>query len=170
MKQTVPTSQREKIHGSNTAGIMKLGVLVGTLDILAALVDYYVATHKNPIVIFKFIASGLLGQVAFAGGTGIILLGILLHYCIAIFFTGLFFILYSKLPIMAANRLVSGLLYGIIIGLVMNFIVVPLSFTPKMPYTVFKVLKAILILVGMIGLPLSFLIKRFMNEEQINRT
>ena len=163
------TSQAKKTSGSNIAGVIILGCLVGTLDIASALVDYYIATQKNPVIVFKFIASGMLGQSAFAGGIGIILLGLLLHYAIALLFTGLFLSLYNKLPIMAKNRLITGLLYGIFIGLVMNFIVVPLSFTPNMPYTTFKVIKAIFILICMIGLPLSFFIERFINSEKQNK-
>lgn len=67
--------------------VIILGLIVGSLDILAAIIDYSLSTHKNPVVIFKFIASGIIGQSAFTGGTGIVLLGLLFHYIITFLFT-----------------------------------------------------------------------------------
>ncbi len=142
-----------------------LGLIAGTLDIGSAIVDYYIATGKGPANIFKYIASGILDRPAFAGGTGIILFGLLLHYIIAFSFTILFVVLYRNFKFMSGNKIIVGVLYGIFIGTLMNFIIVPISHTPKMSYEFFKVAKAILILICMIGLPLSFLIPRFLKNN-----
>ncbi len=50
--------------------ILLSGLLVGTLDILAAFVDYYIATGKNPLIILKFIASGVFRKTALTGNGG----------------------------------------------------------------------------------------------------
>ena len=141
--------------------IIYTGLLVGTLDILSALTDYYIDTGKNPLIIFKFIASGILGEPAFSGGNGIILLGLLLHYFIALSFTALFFCIYTKIMFLSKYKIITGILYGIFIGVIMNFVIVPMSLAPKMSFELFKVIKAFLILIVMIGIPLSFLTNHF---------
>lgn len=144
--------------------VVILGLIVGSLDILAAIIDYYLSTQKNPVVIFKFIASGVLGQSAFSGGTGIILLGLLLHYIIAFLFTIFFVWLFIKTNLSSKNKLLTGILYGIFIWFVMSQIVLPISSTPKLPFHYLKALKAMLILICMIGLPLAFLTGKFIKK------
>jgi hypothetical protein len=146
--------------------ILGVGLLVGTLDILTAFADYYIATGKNPLIIFKFIASGLLGTDALTGGSGIILLGLVCHYFIALTFTILFFVLFLKTNILPKNKFVTGIIYGTFIWAVMNFVVLPLSNTPKAPFNLFNAVKALLILIVVIGLPLSFLANHFFGGKQ----
>ncbi|MFC6100548.1 hypothetical protein [Olivibacter domesticus] len=141
--------------------VFYIGMLVGTFDILAALTNYYISTGKNPMVIFKYISSGILGTDAFAGGTAIILMGLLLHYIIALSFTILFCILYYHIKSLSNHKIFTGIVYGIFIWAIMNLIVVPLSHTPKSPFDTLHAVKELLILIFMIGLPLSFLTGRF---------
>lgn len=146
--------------------VLYIGMLVGTFDILAALVNYYISTGKNPVVIFKYISSGILGTDAFAGGTGIILMGLLLHYIIALSFTILFCILYFNVKLLSIHKIFTGITYGIFIWVVMNLIIVPFSCTPKSPFDISHALKEMLILIFMIGLPLSFLTDRFISRPK----
>ncbi|HET6225158.1 MAG TPA: hypothetical protein VFF27_02700 [Bacteroidia bacterium] len=142
--------------------IVLSGLIVGTLDILAAIIDFYVSTGKNPSAIFKYIASAVMGMDAFAGGTAVILLGLLLHYIIAFLFTILFYFLYYRFAWMRLNKILIGIGYGVFIWAVMNRIVVPLSLTPKANgFVIWKAVKAASILIFMIGIPLSFLAARF---------
>jgi len=141
--------------------VLLSGLLVGTLDILAAFVDYRISTGKeNVTIILNYIASGIFGKAAYTDGMGYPLLGLLLHYVIAFSFTLLFFWLYAKTSLLSKNWIVTGIVYGIFIWLVMNLVVVQLSNTSHaaisaMKFT--KVLKSALILICMIGLPLSFI-------------
>ncbi|WP_462254326.1 hypothetical protein [Ferruginibacter sp.] len=140
--------------------ILLSGLLVGTLDIIAACTDFYIATDKNPVVVLNYIASGIIGKDAFAGGTGIALLGLLFHYIIAFSFTFFFFWLYSKTSLLSKSRIVTAVVYGLFMWLVTTLIVVPLSNVPHTPLSDIKfskALKAIGILVFMIGLPLSLI-------------
>lgn len=144
------------------------GLLVGTLDILTALIKYYLATDNNPLFIFKYITSGILGTDAFTGGTDIILIGLLLHYIIAMAFTMLFYLLYSRIPLLSKNKIITGILYGVFIWLVMNLVIVPLSNTPKSPFNFSHALQEMTILIVMIGLPLSFLAHYFFHQKSQN--
>lgn len=141
--------------------ILCTGLFVGTLDILTALAKYYLTTGKNPLFIFRYIASGILGKDAFSGGTGTILTGLLLHYGIALSFTLLFCFLYHNLRFGARHKILTGIVYGIFIWAIMTFLVVPLSHAPKGPFDISAAVKELLILIFMIGLPLAFLAGRF---------
>jgi hypothetical protein len=141
--------------------VLFTGLLVSSLDILAAFIDYYIATGRGPAGVLKFIASGVLGRKAFSGGTGVILLGLLFHFIIAFSFTVLFYWLYTRIKFLSVNRILTGILYGIFIWLIMNLLVLPLSNAPHLAMKTQRVVKAILILICMIGLPLSFIMQKY---------
>jgi uncharacterized membrane protein YagU involved in acid resistance len=140
--------------------ILLSGLLVGTLDIIAACTSFYIDTGKNPVGVLNYVASGITGNDAFAGGTAIALLGLLCHYIIALSFTFFFFWLYSKTNLLSKNRIVTAVVYGLFMWLITTLIVLPLSNVPHTPLSAikfYKALKAIGILVFMIGFPLSFI-------------
>ena len=137
--------------------ILKAGLLVGTLDILAACLNFFINTNKEPSVVFKFIASGVFGTKAFSGGTLMIIAGLVFHYIIAIGFTFLFFLLYPKIRSVVKNNIVIGILYGAFVWCVMKFIVVPLSSTPPQPFTYSGAAIAMGILIVCIGIPLAII-------------
>jgi uncharacterized membrane protein YagU involved in acid resistance len=141
----------------NISHILKAGLLVGTLDILAACLNFFINTNKEPSVVFKFIASGVFGTKAFSGGTSMIIAGLVFHYIIAIGFTFLFFLLYPKIRSLINNSIVIGILYGAFVWSVMKFIVVPLSSTPPQPFTYYGAAIAMGILIICIGIPLSII-------------
>jgi len=150
--------------------ILLAGLLAGTLDISAALIDYYITTGKGPEGVLKYIASGVFGRTKAFGteGSSMIILGLLFHYIIAMSFTIFFFWLYPRLSILSRNRVVTGILYGLFIWIVMIFIVTRLSNTPHAPISTIKPLKAvkaILILICMIGLPLSFIAYKYKKSK-----
>ena len=68
------------------ASIWKAGLLAGLLDIAAALIQYAANGGKTPSIVFKFIASGVFGRKAFAGGTAMIVAGFIFHLLIALSF------------------------------------------------------------------------------------
>ncbi|HTM99950.1 MAG TPA: hypothetical protein VL088_14440 [Pedobacter sp.] len=135
--------------------VIKAGLMVGTLDILAALIQFYLKTQKNPITVLNFIASGFFGKEAFSGGNTMAAFGLFFHYIIALGFTLLFFILYPKLKGFIQNKFFLGSAYGVFIWLTMQFIIVPMSRVPSMKLSVQGAITAILILIACIGIPLS---------------
>ncbi len=148
--------------------ILLSGLLVGTLDICSAFVDVYIA-GKNPLAVLPYIASGLFGQSVLNGGTGIMLTGLLLHYIIAFSFTIFFFWLCANTKLANMNWIVRGIVYGMFTWIIMNLIVVQLSGAPHSTIGNMKparVLKAMLILICMIGLPLSFIVHKCLAPEK----
>ncbi|MEP7164440.1 MAG: hypothetical protein ABI741_07095 [Ferruginibacter sp.] len=141
--------------------IIKAGLLAGALDISFALVQYYLKTGKDPANVLRFVASGIFGKAAFAGGNTMALYGLLFHFAIAFTWTILFFLLYPKIPFLKKNIIVTAVIYGLLVWLAMNRIVLPLSAAPSLPFNIKQALIAMLILMIAIGLPLSILAKRY---------
>jgi hypothetical protein len=104
-----------------------LGTLtVGVLDILDAFV-FFGLRGARPDRILQSIASGVLGRAAYQGGMPAALLGLLLHFFIAFGVVAIYMIATRLLPALNRRPWIYGLLYGIVVYLVMNRIVVPLS-------------------------------------------
>jgi hypothetical protein len=137
------------------------GLLVGSLDIIAALVHFYSRTGKDPLVVLKYISSAVFGKAAFSGGTRMVMLGFLFHYLIAFTWTLFFFLIYPQLKFLSWNRVLTGFLYGLFIWLIMTRLVVPASNASTGAFDLKQAIIAALILIGAIGLPLSFIAHRF---------
>jgi hypothetical protein len=135
-------------------------LLVGTLDITAAIVNYWIGGGRNPVSIFVYIASGVFGPTAFEVGTPMAWWGLVFHYLIAFLWTAFFFLIYPRLGFMSRNWILTGVLYGMFIWLIMNRVVVQLSNTPKGPFRLTNSIIQCLILIAMIGLPLSYIARR----------
>lgn len=138
-----------------------VGLLAGSLDILAACLNAYIARGTSPVIVLKYIASGAFGKAAFADGWEMPLLGLLFHFIIAYSFTTLFFLLYPSIKIMSKSIVITAIVYGIFIFVVMTFGVLPLTKIPKITFQLEKVIISVLILIVAIGLPLSFFARRF---------
>lgn len=145
------------MKGKPFALVFSSALLVGTLDILAACIQYYLKTGNGPAPVFKFIASGVFGTEAFSAGNGMIVFGLLFHYLIAFGFTVLFFILAGAFPTVIRAKVATGIGYGILVWMIMNLVVVPFSNTPKSDFDWLNAGIGILILIACIGLPLSFI-------------
>ena len=153
----------------NNKGLLRIvlltGLLAGTLDISAACVQYYINTGKNPVVVLNYIARGLLGNDAAAGGVAVALLGLFCHYLIAFSFTFFFAWIYPKWKWMSFNRVLTAIVYGLFIWAVMNMVVVRLSRITQGVFHPGKAAVAALILICMIGLPLSCILGRYFDKK-----
>ncbi|MGS2738057.1 hypothetical protein [Sinomicrobium sp. M5D2P17] len=135
--------------------ILLNGLLVGTLDISAACIQAGIR-GVGPERVLRYVASGVFGDAAFSGTIAYVFYGLFFHYLIAMCWTILFFSLYPPLRLWKYNRVITGIGYGILVGLLMNFVVVPLSDVPRGPVEISSVIVAISILIVAIGIPLSF--------------
>lgn len=143
--------------------IVLISLLAGTLDLLAAIVVYQV----SPIRLLKVIAGGAVGmERAIAGNFSLVMLGMIIHYAIALFWTALFFLIYPKVSILKRNIVITGLLYGVIVWLIMNLIVLPwLSQIPQSLFVLSDALIGMVILMVMIGLPVAVLTHRYYRDS-----
>ncbi|OQY93968.1 MAG: hypothetical protein B6D37_09535 [Sphingobacteriales bacterium UTBCD1] len=153
------SSQTTKTNGVKL--ILLSGLLVGTLDILAACTDYYIATGKGPEGLLRYIASGVFGQSAFTRSSSMMLWGLLFHFIIAYSFTFLFYFMYRRWNFVRRYPVAVVIIYGIFMWAVTTQVILPLSNTPPAaPLILWKVVKATLVLIVMISLPLMLIHKR----------
>lgn len=110
--------------------ILWIGLVAGTLDITENIV-FNAFRGITPWRIFQFIASGLIGGQAFQSGWASVALGVVLHYTIALIWTGIFYAVARKFAVVTRRPVLSGLLYGGVVYLIMNFIVLPFSGVPQ---------------------------------------
>ncbi len=141
------------------------GFVAGTLDILAACIQFYISTGRGPVPVLRYISSAVLGKKAYQSIIPSALFGLFLHYLVAFIFTVFFFWIYPKLRLQLVNKFLLAIIYGVIVWLIMNLVVVRLSYAPQGPFVFDKALLAMAILVVCIGLPLSFIIGKHYTEE-----
>jgi hypothetical protein len=115
-----------------TAGTAILigGLIAGTLDILYA-ISYSAWRGMAPQSLLQFVASGLLGQASFEGGSTTAALGLLLHYVMMLMIAAIFYALSRQLPFLVRKPFVWGPVYGFLVYWVMNLVVMQLSATPN---------------------------------------
>lgn len=141
--------------------IVLAGLLAGSLDIIAALVNFYINTGKDPKIVLKYIASAVFGKASFSDGNNMAVWGLLLHFLIAFIWTIIFFFIYPKLRLLSWNRIITGILYGIFIWIIMTQLVVPMSKATAGAFNMKQAIIAVLILIAAIGIPLSFMAHRY---------
>ncbi len=108
------------------------------------------------------IAAGLLGPRAFQGGVAYYALGVLLHFLIALSAAAAYYAASRRLVFMVEHPLVCGLFYGAAVELVMSYIVLPLSgLHARGPYELHDVLLGLGVHMVVIGLPISYSVRRF---------
>jgi hypothetical protein len=145
------------------AATLVLGwLLAGTLDITTALLFYSGPSRARAARLLQGIASGVLGVGAFADGAGSALLGLLLHYGIALIWTLVLFAAFRAAPRLRRHLVVTGTAYGVVVWLVMNLVVLPLSRVRQAPIQLRAAAIGAIILVACIGLPLSLVLGRGM--------
>lgn len=149
------------------ATVLLTGSFVGLLDGVGAIIQYLAKGGKQPAVIFYYIASGLFGKTAYTGGTIMLIAGVLLHLLIALCWTCLYFCIFNRVAFVRQQRIISGILYGVFIWGIMNFVVLPVSYVHQQPFKLSQAVIAIGILIAAIGLPLSFIAGRLYKHSSI---
>lgn len=144
------------------ATVLLAGFVAGTLDILAAFTQYYINTGKSPLVILNYIASAAFGKAtAYAPGAGMQLAGLGFHYVIAYGLTVFFFWLYPRLRALSRSVALTAIAYGLFAWCVTNLVIVPLSYINKFPSNPKNMVIGALILIFMIGLPLTLFARKY---------
>lgn len=139
---------------------VKAWLLIGVLDISAAMLSFFLSTGKSPEIILKFIASAVSGPEAYTGGAISIVTGLALHFLVAFLFTLFFFLIYQPMALYRYNVYLAGIVYGLFIWIMMNQLVLPMTLVKQQPFKWSEAAKAMLILITMVGLPLAFMLKR----------
>jgi hypothetical protein len=108
---------------------------VATLDMLDCVVVYGLLRGVTVAQCFQGVASGLLGRASFQGGWPTVLLGGVLHLFNATVMVIVYFLAGKRLPLLTRRPVLSAVLYGCLVFVVMNFLVIPVSAARMMRIT-----------------------------------
>ncbi len=158
--------------GASTVRWLLIGWLVaGTFDITYAIVFSYLRSGVAPSRIFKSVASGVLGRAAYDGGINAAALGLALHYLNALIITTIFFVVARSQPGLAKRPLLIGILYGAVVYLVMNYVVIPLSAIGAIGYPPPAVwISGVLVHMFLIGVPIVLAARHAYLDEGVVTT
>src|SRR5450432_4583523 len=146
---------RQSAKRSALLAIAVGGLIAGTLDLLQACILF---GWDIPLAI----AGGLLGREAFQGGVGTYVLGVFLHFFIACSAATVYYAASRKLVFLKEHPLVCGLFFGAAVEEVMNLVVLPLSaLHARGPYKLHDLILGLVVHMVVIGLPISFSVRRF---------
>jgi len=129
-------------------------LVVGTLDIVDAFVFFGLRSGTPPARILQSIASGWLGRAAYTGGAGAAALGAITHYFIAFGIVVTYFVASRRVAVLTRHPIACGIVYGVLVYLFMNRVVIPLSAIGAASWPVLPVLaNGLLIHAFGIGIP-----------------
>jgi hypothetical protein len=142
-------------NGNALLAIGAGGLIAGTLDLLQACILF---GWDIPLAV----AGGLLGRQAFNGGAGTYVLGVFLHFFIAFSAATVYYTASRRLGFLREHPLVCGLFFGAAVEELMNLVVLPLSaLHARGPYHLHDLIQGLLVHMVIVGLPISFSVRRF---------
>jgi hypothetical protein len=125
------------------------GLILGTTDLTFACTFAAINSGASPVRVFQSVARGVLGNASFTGGAGSAVLGVVLHYFIATTMALVYYAVSRRYEALVRRPIAYGLLYGLVLYLAMNLVVLPLSAVgmPKFNNTLWVVLSVLMHLV-----------------------
>lgn len=110
-------------------GILLGGVLAGAFDIIYAFIVYGPLSYGvTPEQVLQSVAAGWIGRDASrAGGAETAALGLASHFLIASLMAAIYVFAAQRFRVLTTNWVLWGLVYGLILYVAMNYVVVPLS-------------------------------------------
>jgi hypothetical protein len=146
------------VHPRPFPAIVVGGLIAGMLDLAYAIAVY---SPQEPVLIPQFIASGILGPKALNGGSQTAVLGVVLHFVIALGAASIYYLASRKSTLLVRRAYFCGLIYGALVYLFMHTIVLPLSATPKGPahfvYQAFEFIEHCFC----VGLPIALSVRHY---------
>jgi len=104
------------------------GLTIGVLDFFDASTffpNYFPITIER---VWQGVAAGILGrETAIAGGSATALLGMYLHFVVAFCIATVYYFASRNISFLIRHPVISGLSFGVIANLVMQWVVIPLS-------------------------------------------
>ena len=143
------------------------GLILGMLHLIIQSWFVFSILEKSPFIsVLQYVASGAMGNAAFAGGPATALLGLVFDVIMTTIMAGVFILSAHRIPLLRRHVIPGALLYGFGVFVVMNFIVLPLSAAPPLPAPpMWLFIENILVHILLIGLPLGILVQRNANTN-----
>ena len=135
------------------------GLVAGTFDIVYACVFWALKRNVPAQRILQSVAAGLLGKASFQGGGRTAALGLALHYLIALSMSAVYYLLARRWSLLWQRPLLFGAGYGLLLYMVMNYVVVPLSAALPGSKDPLWVALSIAVHVLLIGIPIAIFVR-----------
>ncbi len=144
-------------------GVLLGGLVAGCFDILYAIISWTLHDPpRSPLWVLQSVATGVLGAKSFDGGVASGALGLFCHFVIAFGASFTFYLASRKIGLLTRRPILSGALFGILVFLFMNWVVIPLAACPfTIPFTAKVLAKGFISHALLIGIPIAWLQKRF---------
>jgi hypothetical protein len=137
------------------------GGIAATLDIVYACLSN-AQYGKTPLWVCQSVASGWLGSAAFSSGLVGGLIGLFSHYAILIVGAIVYLAASKRLPVLRTQAVACGAVFGALVYLFMNFVVLPLSAFPyKLSYPPLRLLEGLMSHALFVGIPIALCIRRW---------
>jgi phosphoglycerol transferase MdoB-like AlkP superfamily enzyme len=171
-----------------TRAILVGALAAGVLDLCYAFIVYGPLSYGlTPMQVLQSVAAGWIGRdVSRAGGLGTAALGLATHFMLAAIMAAVFVAAATWFKALTADALIAGLLYGLILYIAMNYVVVPLSaahasghfaasvtqaadrlreaFAAFRPQDPWQLAGTIFAHTALVGVPIALAAKRFLNQ------
>lgn len=153
------------------------GAVVAVLDLSFAGTYWVVIRQATTLSrILQSIASGLVGPAAFQGGMRTVWLGAVLHCVVALGWTGVFLVLarnwqpFARILATPGGALQTGMPFGLLVWLVMDLVVSPLSHAKPAPVaSTWFVVSLVWHAIG-VGLPMAVVARSYGAVSSLDMT
>jgi len=143
------------------AGVLVGGGIAATLDIIYAIVRNG-GYDRSPLWVLQSVASGWMGEAAFTSGTTGGIIGLLSHYGILFVAAAIYLVASRSFPVLRSRAMACGILFGVLVYLFMNFVVLPLSAFPfDLSYPPLRLLEGFVSHGFLVGIPIALAIRRY---------
>jgi len=140
--------------------IVTATAIAGTLDILAA----FILAGMNgvgPVQVLQFVASGPFTDAMF-GSPAYAFLGLLVHFAIMACMAAAYLLASGQFPILNRSPIRWGVIYGLLLWFVMNWIVTPLRWPETGAPSGFRTIATQLFChIVLVGIPIAIVAARF---------
>lgn len=142
------------------------GLVGGALDIIAALTIYpAVYAGLTPMQVLQSVASGVQGAAAGSGGWASAMLGLGLHFLIALAFGLVLAAAMARLAISQRLWPLTGAIFGVCVYFFMQKVVLPLSMVPMGNGPDAKAMAiGLAIHIFIFGIPTAFVARQFLSR------
>lgn len=153
-------SAKQDTAGRAGRAIVLAGLVAGVADI-AFIIVYYLLKNVPATRVLQGVAAGALGRdAAVKGGVATALLGLALHFVIALGAAAVFCVASRKLRWLVEKPILGGLFYGVCVWLFMNLAVLPLSATPPKSFPDTTWMPVLLAHLVCVGLPIALITRK----------
>ena len=140
-------------------------LVAGTIDILYAAMMSAMA-GAGPAAMLRTVASGPFPPAS-GWGTAGSMLGLMVHFALMAVMAAAFMVAARAWPAVLARPIASGIIYGLITYVAMNWVVVPLRFDVPLPPQPRAVVSQLFAHIVLVGIPIALVAARMLRQRAI---